>query len=319
MLAPIIVTVYDRLGHLQQCIGALQKNDQARDSELYVVSDAAYKPEHRDRIEKVREYVRTISGFKEVKFIFREVNYGAFRSFLDGVNQVLASHERFIFLEDDVLACPQFLRYLNDGLQFYEKENKVFSIAAYTHPIQLPHDFKGDVFFLPANCPWGFASWKNRFEKVDFSAMNRYAIVMNDKALYRRVASMGNYMLGILKSDSEEKYKVPDVRVAFHQFVHEQYTVHARTSLVRNIGLDGSGLHSGVDKENKYHVTLDDSMKTVTFSSAIELNPRIMARIRRFQNGNLRTQLVFHLSQGLKKFRITRHLLDTVRRRSATR
>ena len=68
--APIIIPVYDRLEHLRDCINALLINRISAESALYIVSDAAYREDHNERIAQVRVYIRTIYGFKEVKYFF---------------------------------------------------------------------------------------------------------------------------------------------------------------------------------------------------------------------------------------------------------
>lgn len=294
--APIIVTVYDRLQHFQQCIGALQRNGPAKESELYVVSDAPGKPEHAPKVEQVRAYAQSITGFRKLHLVFREENYGAFRSILAITLQVVNQHGRFIFLEDDVIASPSFLDYLNDGLNFYEADQRIFSVAAYTFPVQFPKDFEADVFFFPANCPWGFATWKDRWGKVDFSAKDRYAVALGNRKLYKKLISTGSYVMQLLRSDSQGRIEAPDVRSAFHQFIHEVYTVYPRVSKVMNIGLDGSGMHSGIDKNNKYLVQPDTSTNKTTFDADVRLVPAIIKRVRNFQDGNLLRRLRISIS-----------------------
>lgn len=290
--APVIVTVYDRLQHFKKCIEALKRNKLAAESELYVVSDAPGKPEHTLRIEQVRDYTRTIAGFKKVRFVFREENFGANRSFLDITRQVLDDHGRFIFLEDDVVAAPGFLDFMNGGLNFYEHEKRVFSIAAFTLPIEFPPTFKGDVFFLPSNCPWGFATWKDRWTKADLSNSDRYTLAMQDRKLRKKLISTGRYMMQVLKSDSLGWIQAPDVRVAYHQFTHDVYTVYPRETKTVNIGLDGSGLHSGTDRKKKYCVQPARSEVPVVFDAEVRLDTDIVRRIRDFQNGSLMEHVV---------------------------
>ena len=293
--APIIVTVYDRLQHFQQCIDALLRNGSACASELYVVSDAPGKPGHEERIARVREYAKSIVGFQKVRLVFREENYGGHRSFIAITQQVLSEHGRFIFLEDDVVVSHNFLDYMNEGLDFYEEERRIFSIAAYTLPFRMPKDFSSDVFCLPSNCPWGFATWKDRWDGLDFSVKDRYGMALRDRALYNKIRSTGNYMLQILRADSIGELQTPDVRVAFHQFVHDLYTVYPRFSKAMNIGLDGSGQHSGRDTGNKYHAQLDTATKKMVFDASVRLNPAILESVRKFQNGSVAHRLVSNL------------------------
>ena len=294
--APIIVTLYDRLPHFQQCIEALRRNRLSVESELYVVSDAAGKPEHAAKIEQVRTYARSITGFKKVHLVFREQNYGGSRSFLAITKHVLEDHGRFIFLEDDVVASPSFLDYMNDGLDFYEADKRIFSITAYTHPIEFPKKFKSDVFFLPNGCLWGFAIWKDRWDMIDLSVRDRYAVAIADKELYKKLISTGYYLMQLLLSDSQNRMQATDIRMAFHQFAHDVYSVCPHISKTVNIGLDGSGQHSGTDINNKFLVHPDTSIDKVVFDANVRLDPAIIRRIRNFQNGNLLRCLIISLS-----------------------
>jgi hypothetical protein len=306
--APIIVTVYDRLRHLQQSVDALQRNAPAAESELYLVSDGPAKAEHEPRIARVRDYARSITGFKRIRLVFREKNFGAHASFMAITRQVLDDHGRFIFLEDDVVAAPNFLNYMNDGLDFYALHPRVFSIAGYTYSLRWPNSFAKDVFFLPSNCPWGFASWKDRWDTIDFSDKDRYSMVKRDKALRKRAVATGRYMLGMFESDSRPgEPPAPDIRIAFHQFFHDVFTVYPRLSKTMNIGLDGSGMNSHTDRKNKYLVQLDPSGARMVFDADVRLDPEIVRRVRNFQNGNWVSQVLNRLRMVKFRYLQKRH------------
>ena len=109
--APIIISVYDRLDHLKKCIKSLQQNELARYSDLFVISDAAYKQEHVSQINEVRTYIKSISGFKRVYPVFREVNLGGHKSVLTAFHDVLQIYDSFISLEDDIVVSSDFLQH----------------------------------------------------------------------------------------------------------------------------------------------------------------------------------------------------------------
>ena len=71
-LAPISVSVYNRIAHFKNCIKSLAANDLAKNSVLYIFSDGA-KPGDEKAVLKVREYARSIKGFKNVKFFFQNI------------------------------------------------------------------------------------------------------------------------------------------------------------------------------------------------------------------------------------------------------
>ena len=65
-LAPIILFVYNRPKHTETCKNALKKNTLAKASQLYVFSDAAKKEKDFENVNKVREIINKIDGFKKV-------------------------------------------------------------------------------------------------------------------------------------------------------------------------------------------------------------------------------------------------------------
>jgi hypothetical protein len=249
-VAPIIVTVYDRLEHLKRCIDALKANQLAAQSVIYIVSDAPYKNEHHDKIQQVRNYAQTINGFLNVICVFREINFGMQKSCHDAINDVLKLYDRFIILEDDVVVSTNFLQYLNEGLDYYEKDKRCFAICGFSCPAQLPKSYEYDVYFAPALNPWGFATWQNRWDNVNFGYYDRYSELKKDKKKYRDFLSVGSFMKGSLMADSRREIEATDLRICYHMFQNSMYVVYPVVSKSQNWGLDGSGVHCGNKKTN---------------------------------------------------------------------
>ncbi len=242
--APIIVSVYDRLEHLKQSIDALQKNNLAKQSDLYIVSDAAYKPEHKERINQVRKYALSISGFKKVHHLFREKNLGAHESIKTAITEVLATHNTFIFLEDDIVVTNDFLSYMNSGLNYYSNTANIFAICGFNLPFPIPENYNQDIYFYPCNSPWGFASWKNRWEKVNLDYFDRESELRKSRQ-YKAFASIGFFIKGILQADSRKKIQAMDLRVYYHMFKNNMCSVFPIQSKTQNWGFDGTGEHCG--------------------------------------------------------------------------
>lgn len=60
------------LWHTQQTIEALQKNKLVIDSELFIYSDAPKNENAIEKVQVVRNYIKTIKGFRKVTIIKRE-------------------------------------------------------------------------------------------------------------------------------------------------------------------------------------------------------------------------------------------------------
>jgi len=160
-LAPIVLFVYNRPEHTRQTIDALQKNDLAQESELFVYSDGTKNEKALPQVNKVREMVRRISGFKKVTVIERDRNWGLAANIIDGVTHVVGKYGTVIVLEDDLITSRNFLRFMNEALAVYKKEGAVYSITG--------HSFTDDVkdidssYFLAFTSSWGWATWEEKW------------------------------------------------------------------------------------------------------------------------------------------------------------
>ena len=160
-LSPIVMFVYNRPWHTQQTIEALQKNELASESELFIYADNAKNKNNNNQVLKVRRYIKKIEGFKKVTIIEREKNWGLSKSIIDGITKVINKYGRVIVLEDDLVTSPMFLKYMNNALITYKDEPNVMQISGHMFNVNLNND-KYDAFFLPFTTSWGWATWKKK-------------------------------------------------------------------------------------------------------------------------------------------------------------
>lgn len=64
--ASIVLFVYKRLDHARIVIDALLRNQEAKDSMLFIYSDAPKNEQDAAAVRSVRDYIRSVSGFKNV-------------------------------------------------------------------------------------------------------------------------------------------------------------------------------------------------------------------------------------------------------------
>ena len=256
-LAPIGLSTYSRLSHLKQTINALQKNTLAKETDLYVFSDAA-KPGDELKVDAVRKYLDTINGFKNVHVLKRTQN-SRVRNGRDGMYELLNKYGKCIYMEEDIVTAPGFLRFMNESLDFYEKDEKIFSVSGYAPPINIPADYSLDIFILRRACAWGMGIWYDSFKKIHYLD---YAEVLERFSSNKEVQELSKYgedLLRMILLDAEGKIDAFDVKIFYYQFLNDKYTIYPRKSLVRNIGHDGSGVHCG--RTNKFDVDLWDKLE----------------------------------------------------------
>ena len=143
-LAPIVLFTYNRLDHTKQTVEALRANLYAKESVLYIYSDAPKTEAAGEAVQAVRDYLHTIDGFCEVYIILREENWGLARNIMDGVTEIVNQYGKIIVLEDDIVTSKYFLKYMNDALTLYKDFPQVMSVSGYMYPIEkenLPETF----------------------------------------------------------------------------------------------------------------------------------------------------------------------------------
>ncbi len=299
-LAPIGVSTYNRLNHLKKTIEALQKNTLAEQSELYIFSDAPKKGDE-EIVASIREYIHTVTGFKEVYIVEREIN-GIIANHTEGFEQLLNKYGKIIFLEDDNITSPYFLEYMNSALHFYKYDDRISSISGYCVPIEIPVDYKYDVFILHRFFPWGCGLWKDSYEKyfkeIDKLSFKKYFL---DKNFINQIVNdSGTESLWGIESDALGKINAGDAKMIFWQNVYKVYTLYPRESLVENIGQDGSGVHMGIS--DKWDVKIGKKEK-FEFVKNIEPDKGIRKLHRKFYSISKRSKLINILQRyGLHKY-----------------
>ena len=293
MLAPIGISVYSRLNHLKQTINALRENTIAKSSKLYIFSDGP-RPGDEAAVREMRNYLSSIDHFDEVVINEREIN-SRVNNNRDGQKYLLEKYGKMIWMEEDIVTQRGFLEYMNNALDFYEDDEKVFSITGYTPPIELPTDYHDDVFFLQRFNAWGFGTWRNRYRKINMK-INKDEYYKNIKSsnLYKQLSSGGNDIPRMVDADVHGRIDALDVKIMYQQAIYEWYTVYPRKSLVQNIGLDGSGLHCGMT-DKFHHDKLWDKTSGFKFVEDIQLDNRVVSANRRFRRLSIKGSLAEYM------------------------
>ncbi len=241
-LAPIALFVYNRPSHTKQTINALKNNQLALESELFVFSDGAKNASGEPFVNEVREYLKTISGFKKITIEVSESNKGLAASIISGVTKIVNQFGKVIVLEDDLVTSKYFLQFMNDGLSFYEKNDEVISIHGYIYPVK---KFLPETFFLKGADCWGWATWKRGWDLFDPNGVELLA-KLKEKKLTKKFDLDGCYpYTQMLRNQVEGKNNSWAVRWHASAFLANKFTLYPGKSLVTNIGLDGSGTHCG--------------------------------------------------------------------------
>lgn len=244
-LAPVVLFVYNRLDHTKKTLDALSGCDLASDSELFIFCDNYKKEKDIENVQKVRKYIDDSAKktkFKKVNVIKAEKNKGLAKSIIEGVTDIINAYGKVIVLEDDLEVSTDFLKYMNDALDYYEKQANIWSISGYTFPMKTLETYPHDVYMSGRGSSWGWASWKDRWETIDWSVSDYKNFEFNYIKRHH-FAKWGADMPFMLDRQMQGKINSWAIRWCYSQFKQKKYTIYPKWSYVQNIGTDGSGTH----------------------------------------------------------------------------
>ena len=244
-MSPICLFVYKRYDTTKLMLESLLACPECADSELYVFMDEARNDSEADDVEKVRALFDNLQGFKTIHPYPARMNKGMARSVIDGVTTILEKHESIIVLEDDLVVAPDFLTFMNAALEAYRDRSDIWSISGYTPTLKKIEQYdKNGVFLVPRAQCWGWATWNDRWETVDWEVSDFNYLARNKKR--RKAFDMGgNDLFRTLEMEHRERIESWAVRWAYAASKQKMWTVNPMLSKVQNIGLKSSTSHVG--------------------------------------------------------------------------
>jgi GT2 family glycosyltransferase len=253
-LAPVVLFVYNRPVHTRKTVESLLVNREAEHSDLLIFSDAPQNSADDENVGLVRNYIKKVSGFKSITIKEQTQNQGLAKSIIGGITEVINKFGKVIALEDDIETSPYFLKFMNDALNVYENEKKVWIVSGYNYPMtskNLP-----ETFFIKFAPSWGWATWIDRWEKYERNT-DELLMAFTPKMKKTFNIGKGNYCFGQLEANKAGKMDTWLVYWYAKMFLSNGLCLFPRNSYAKNIGIDGTGVNC-VSSEF-YDVDLSDS------------------------------------------------------------
>ena len=292
-LAPIIIFVYRReIGGL---ISELKRDPLSSQSDLIIFSDGGKNSEDSADVLKVRSTLKEVNGFKSVRIVESPRNKGLAASIIDGVTDVITQYGKVIVLEDDLMVADDFLKYMNDALDFYEQDPKIWSIAGYSANLPCLETYTKDVYLAPRVNSWGWATWRDRWEKIDWEIKD-WEKVKRDKSLQQQFNEGGNDLFRMLELQMLGKIDSWAIRWSYNQFMYRMYTVYPAVSKVSNEGFsDDKGMHNNATEHGKWLVGLQGNRPLIC--EKLDVDPVVIACFKKYYDLGFKTDVGYFLKK----------------------
>jgi len=271
--SPIVLFTYLRLETLQKTVNALAANFNALDSDLIIFSDGAKNRKDEQQVSDIRSYLKTIQGFKSVTINESSTNKGLAKSIIQGVSSVLKIYPSAIVLEDDLLTSKNFLAFMNTSLGRFEDIKEVYSISGYSFDFPNINTYT-DGYFLNRTWSWGWATWADRWNEIDWQVSDYSELIVNKKEMseFSKLGSDVNKMLSDQMQGNADSWYI---RSIYHQFKTKGLAFYPCISKVNNEGFDSVATHNKGLKTR--FITNFDVSQNVSFKfpEHVEINPDI--------------------------------------------
>ena len=268
--APIVLFIYNRPCHTRQTLEALALNTLAQESDLFIYADGPKDNATSETLEKsrqTREVARSKQWCKSVTVIEAKKNKGLAASIISGVTEICQKYGKVIVLEDDIVTGKYFLEFMNSALDKYEYDKNVWHITGWRDPVK--KTVCGGSYFYPTMDCWGWGTWADRWQyfKKDVAYYQNVFTVEMKFHFNIEGSEPGNWAQ--IEQNASGKINTWAIFWYATIFLKDGLCLAPTKSLVRNIGLDNSGVHCGKSPKQIIKDSID--FKVEKFPDNVEI------------------------------------------------
>lgn len=261
-MVPVLIITLCRYEHFLRCIASLQKNEIAKETDLYIGLDYPAKESHWYGYKKIEKYLDGgIDGFKNVYIIKHQANLGPEKNYTAMREILYREHDCYIYTEDDNVFSPNYLQYMNICMEHFQDDEKVIAVSGYMYPVNM-EDINGNILKIATYfSAFGFGIYRKWSEKLD-KVINMQTFLK----MYRNVKMMKklkkaspnqycNFIKGMVEYTPDlilgDNIRSVDLAWGLYDFFYGYEMVFPTVSKVKNNGYDGTGVNcSAQNTEN---------------------------------------------------------------------
>jgi hypothetical protein len=239
-LLPVVVFAFNRPQKLRRILSALRPQNI---DHLVVFVDGPRHSGDRAAVKACQQTAQAVD-WVEKELHFSDQNFGS-RNLHLHVGKVFEQYPFAIFLEDDCLPTPGLYAFMRQALERYRSEPRLFSIGGY-QPVA-PGFFSGYPYAVVGSARfigWGWATWRARWQAVE-PYLERFAELFDGLVNVPDLA--GSDVQLVVRAIREGRLDSDwDYRVLIASLWLEKIHLLPVRGLIRNIGLDHSGVHGSI-------------------------------------------------------------------------
>ena len=167
---------------------------------------------------------------------------------------IVPKYDRWIFSEDDNVFSPNFLDYINKGLELYKNNKNIFAIVGYNNCFDCKYSDNNHFAQHSMFQAWGYGIWRNRFlESKEEMTPAYFKNILFDHAKWTRILKYTPTSFGMLfrnATESTNYLPLHDLNMSFYIINEDKKVICPVVSKVRNNGFGAEATTTTLEKGN---------------------------------------------------------------------
>jgi hypothetical protein len=200
-------------------------------------------------------------------------------------------------MEDDLLTTPDFLTFMNQALERYETERRIFSISGFNFGFSGPEQYGYDAFCFYRSSSLGWGTWKDRWERADWK-ISDYGAFCADKNRRQQFNRGGEDLSNMLALQMHGKIDSWAIRWAYTHFKQDALALLSSRPRVFHIGSDRFATNQRRRRTFKQLPLTSERKTEFHFPDAARLEEEFVLELQRSLRPSLARKLARYLLHG---------------------
>lgn len=263
--SPVIIPTLNRYEHFKRCLDSLELCTGAEKTDVYVGLDYPPSEKYIEGWRLIDEYLKKKerkNGFLNLYVRRRDHNCGIGKPNSNAallIDEVTKNADRYIVSEDDNEFSPNFLEFVNKGLELYKDNPRVMAISGYNYVFNIQglekNAYPGYNFSA-----WGVGIWRDKHFMHKRLGTSRFIdmVLSSYKTSWAVYRNNPVWFNGLMEMNFK-KDVYGDTLKCTEFLLYNKVSIFPKISKVRNWGSDGTGLHSKINTKMAEQ-KIDDSI-----------------------------------------------------------
>lgn len=242
---PVAFVIFNRPDTTEIVFAEIAK---AKPPKLLVIGDGPRldRPGEAEKVAACRAIIERVNWDCEVLTNYSEINLGCGKRPASGFDWVFQQVEEAIILEDDCLPHPSFFRYCEELLERYRDDQRIAVISG--DNFQFGYRRNDDSYYFSKYVyPWGWASWRDRWQGSYDYAMSAWPAVRDEGKLNDMLPDRGELEYWKLMFENVYQQEIAtcwDFQWMFACWLQGRLSVLPNVNLITNIGYGQNATHT---------------------------------------------------------------------------